>query len=94
MSLKVIKTQNDYDEVIREVENLIDSDPDPGTEEADRMEVLSVLIKAYEDEHFHFDLPDPISAIKFVMEQRGLKQVDLVPFIGSRPKVSEIIIGT
>ncbi|TKJ42467.1 plasmid stabilization protein [candidate division LCP-89 bacterium B3_LCP] len=93
MSLKVIKTQNDYDEALREIEEFIILDPVPGTEEANRLEVLSVLIKAYEDEHFHFDLPDPISAIKFVMEQRGLKRSDLVPFIGSPSKVSEILSG-
>lgn len=93
MSLKIIKTQSDYDEVLREVEKLIDLDPDPGTEEADRLEVLSVLVKAYENEHFHFDLPDPISAINFVMEQRGLKQADLVPYIGSPGKVSEVLSG-
>ena len=93
MSLKVIKTQTDYDDALREIEKLIDLDPELGTKEADRLEVLSLLIKAYENEQFHFDLPDPISAIKFVMEQRGLKQADLVPFIGSRPKVSEILSG-
>lgn len=93
MSLKVIKKEADYEKALEELERLIDLDPDPETEEADRLEVLSLLIKAYDDEHFHFDLPDPISAIRFVMEQRGLKQADLVPYIGSPSKVSEILSG-
>ena len=61
--------------------------------EENQLEVLSVLIEKYEDEHYPIEMPDPISAIKFRMEQQGLKQKDLVPFIGSQPKVSAVLNG-
>ena len=93
MGLKVIKSEADYDQALRELERLITLHPKLGSKESNQLEILSLLIENYENEHFHFDLPDPISAIKFVMEQRDLRQVDLVPYIGSRPKVSEILSG-
>ena len=93
MGLKVIKTKTDHQEAVKEIERLIIDNPEPGTENADRLEVLSVLIENYEKEHFPMDLPDPISTIKFIMEQRGLTQADLVPYIGSRSKVSEVLAG-
>lgn len=93
MSLKVIKTKIDYERALKEIEKLIIEEPNPGSEESDRLEVLSLLIEKYEKEIFPMELPDPISTIKFVMEQRGLSRSDLVPFIGSKAKVSEILSG-
>jgi HTH-type transcriptional regulator/antitoxin HigA len=89
--IKVIKTESDYDAALAAIEDLIDRDPDRGTEEADKLEVLSVLVEEYESRDFPSSLPDPIEAIKFRMEQQKLTQRDLIPFIGSRSKVSEVL---
>ncbi len=89
--IKVIKTESDYDQALAAVEALIDRDPDRGTPEADQLEVLSLLVEQYESRNFPSSLPDPIEAIKFRMEQQNLTQRDLVPFIGSRSKVSEVL---
>ncbi len=91
--IKVIKTESDYDAALAAIEDLIDRDPDQGTPEADELEVLSLLVGEYESRHFPSSLPDPIDALKFRMEQQNLTQRDLVPFIGSRSKVSEVLSG-
>lgn len=91
--IKVIKTESDYDAALAAIEDLIDRDPDQGTSEADELEVLSLLVEEYESRSFPSSLPDPIEAIKFRMEQQNLTQRDLVPFIGSRSKVSEVLSG-
>lgn len=62
-----------------------------GTREADELEVLSILIEKYENEHFPIGPSDPVEAIKFRMEQQGLSQRDLEPFIGSSGRVSEVL---
>ena len=64
-----------------------------GERSYDDMELLSVLIEQYENLHHHVDPPDPIEAIKFRMEQAGLTQKDLIPYIGPRSKVSEVLSG-
>ncbi len=91
--IKVIKTESDYDAALAEIEDLIDMDPDQGTSEADTLGFLSLLVEEYESKNFPSSLPDPIEAIKFRMEQQNLKQRDLIPFIGSRSKVSEVLSG-
>ena len=88
---KVIKNEKQYLEYLDEFEKLMDLDPDEGTEESDIYDLLAVLIEEYEDEHYPIDLPDPIEAIKFRMEQMGLKNKDLVEIIGSKSKVSEVL---
>jgi len=90
MEIKAIKTEDDYRTALAALERLIDLDPDDGVE-ADRLEVLSILIEDYESKNFPIDLPDPIEAIKFCMEQQGKSQADLAPLIGSRSKVSEVL---
>lgn len=89
--LKMIKTQDDYEKALNEVESLIDLTPQMGTDNGDRLELLTFLISKYEDEQFPLEHPDPIEAIKFRMEQQGLSYRDLIPFIGSRSKVSEVL---
>ena len=89
--LRVIKNKTEYKKALRAYESLFDV-PD-GSEEADTRDVLSLLIEKYEDKHYPMLLPDPIEAIKFRMEQEGLTQKDLVPFIGSKSKVSEVLTG-
>lgn len=91
MKFKVIQTESEYDAALKLAESLMDAVP--GSPEADDLEVLSILIEKYEDEHFPIELPDPITAIKFRMEQQGLTQKDLVPYIGSQPKVSAVLNG-
>lgn len=89
--IKVIKTESDYDAALAAIEDLIDRDPGPGTPEADELELRSLLVEEYESSNFPSTLPGPIEAIKFRMEQQDLMQRDLVPFIGSRGKVSEVL---
>jgi HTH-type transcriptional regulator/antitoxin HigA len=86
---KLIKTEEDYNLVLSRIETLMDAEAD--TPEAEELELLAALVELYENEHYAMDPPDPIDAIKFRMEQLGLNQQGLVPFIGSKGKVSEIL---
>jgi len=88
-TLRPIRSEPDYDEALRVADSLMDAEP--GTPESDRLEVLAALIEDYEEKHFPIDAPDPIEAIKFRMEQRGLRPVDLQCFIGSRGRVTEVL---
>jgi HTH-type transcriptional regulator/antitoxin HigA len=89
MNLKVIKTETEYNQALERLEEIFDAKL--GTAEGDELEVLSILIDKYESEHHAIDLPDPIEAIKFRMEQLGLQQKDLVEIIGFKSRVSEIM---
>ncbi len=89
MDIRPIKTEADYRAALREAEYLWDAEP--GTPEGDQVEVLSTLIEAYEAKHHPIPAPDPIAAILFMMEQKGLTRRDLEPAIGSRSRVSEIL---
>lgn len=88
---KVIKTETDYIEALAEIDRLIDLDPPAGTPEAERLELLAVLVQDYEAKKLPVSPPDPIEAVHFRMEQQELTQRDLVPYIGSRSKVSEVL---
>jgi len=90
---RVIKTEGEYQNALDEISTLIDRDPDPGTPEADRLELLTLLVENYESTEFPKRTPDPLEAIRFRMDQQGLKQRDLIPFIGSASKVSEVLSG-
>jgi HTH-type transcriptional regulator / antitoxin HigA len=89
MISKLIKTEEEYNLALKRVELLMDAQA--GTLEADELELLTALVEMYEDRHFPMDQPDPVEAVKFRMEQMGLGRQDLVPFLGSRSKVSEIL---
>ena len=89
MKIKPIRTESDYEAALEEIERLFDAKP--GTSEADRLEVLTTLTEAYEEKHYAIPLPDPIEAILYHMESRGLSRCDLGPFIGSRARVSEVL---
>ncbi len=91
MEPKVIKNDADYHLMLWEAERLVSLDPERGSEEAEQLELFSVLIEDYEKRSFPFDTPDPINAIQFRMMEQGLRQVDLVPLLGSRSRVSEIL---
>jgi len=89
MDIKPIKTDTDYEAALKEIEGLFDAKP--GTPEGDRLEILATLVEAYEDEHYDIPAPDPVEAILYYMESRGLTRADLEPYIGSRARVSEIL---
>ena len=91
MKIKVIKTEQDYKKALERLEKIFHAEID--TPEGDEAEVLSILIEKYEDEHFPIGMPDPIEAIKFRMEQMGLKQKDLAEVVGFTSRVSEILNG-
>jgi HTH-type transcriptional regulator/antitoxin HigA len=88
---RVIKTDAAYRAALTEVERLVVADPAPDSIEGERLELLTLLIQHYESQRFSFEAPDPIEAIEFRMEEQGLKQRDLVSFIGSRSRVSEVL---
>ncbi|ANB01512.1 type II toxin-antitoxin system HigA family antitoxin [Ectothiorhodospira sp. BSL-9] len=93
MDIRPIRTEADYKAALREVSAYFENEPEPGSLEGDRFEVLMTLIEAYESRHYPVDLPDPIEAIKFRMEQGGLTAKDLEPAIGRRNRVYEILNG-
>lgn len=89
MVIRPIKTKADHRRVLQEIEGLMAARR--GTPEGDRLDVLVTLVEAYEARHYPLDLPGPVDAILFHMEQRGLTPADLVPFIGNRNRVYEVL---
>lgn len=89
MDIRPIRTDADYRAALAEAERHWDAEP--GTPEGDRVEVLSILIETYEARHYPIPAPDPIAAITFMVEQKGLRRRDLEPAIGSRGRVSEVL---
>jgi len=89
MEIKPIRNERDYRKALKEIDGLMDARPN--TAEGDRLDVLITLVDAWEHKHWPIDLPDPVEAILFAMEQRGLTRRDLEPFIGSRARVAEIL---
>lgn len=93
MDPKVLKTSSEYEEALKAFDRLMERDPQPGSPDAERLELLTLLIQDYEERRFPFAAPDPVSAIEFRMEQAGLEPRDLIPYIGGRSKVSEVLSG-
>ncbi|MGA2261927.1 MAG: ImmA/IrrE family metallo-endopeptidase [Acidobacteriota bacterium] len=91
MAPKVIKIESQYEAALKRIAGLMDADP--GTPRGDELELWSLLISDYEDRHYPMEMPDPIAAIRFRMEQQDLNQTDLIPYLGSRSKVSEVLSG-
>jgi HTH-type transcriptional regulator/antitoxin HigA len=91
MEITPIRTEKDYRAALRVVSTLVDQDPSPDTSEGERLDVLSTLIEAYERKHHPIDLPDPVEAIKFRMDQAGLSVKDLEPMIGQPNRVYEVL---
>ena len=89
MNIKPIKSKTDYHAALKEIESLMMAEPD--SPEGEKLDVLVTLVEAYEAKHFPLDLPDPVEAIKFEMERRGLTAKDLEPMIGKRNRVYEIL---
>lgn len=89
MTIKPIKTERDYHNALKQIEKLWDAKPN--TSKGDRLEVLVTLVEAYEQKHYKIEPPDAIEAIKFRMEQLGLKQSDLAKYLGGRSRASEVL---
>ena len=89
MTLRPIRTKREHQAALKEIESLWDA-PN-GSSEADRLEVLTLLVEAYEREHYPIEAPDPIDFLQHVMEARGWSRKDLEPCIGSRARVAEVL---
>lgn len=91
MNLHPIRNEDDYKAALKQLSAFFDNEPEPGTNEGDQFEILSLLVEAYEAKHFVIEAPDPIEAIRFRMEQGGLTIDDLVPSIGRPNRVYEVL---
>ncbi len=91
MTIKPIKDEADHKEALARIEALIDQSPRAGSPEADELSALTALVQDYESTNFPIEPPDPVDAILFRMEQQNLNQRDLIPYIGSRSRVSEVL---
>ncbi|TNH04569.1 transcriptional regulator [Testudinibacter sp. TR-2022] len=91
MDIKPLRTEQDYQEALAIISPMFDHQPEIGSTEFDKMEILVLLIEAYEAKHYPIEPPDPIEAIKFRMEQEGLTAKDLVPAIGQLNRVYEVL---
>lgn len=90
MEIKPIRSEADYQAALKEIETLLESHP--GTPEGDRMDVLVTLVEAYEARHFPIPEPDdPVQVLEYYMDSRGLKTTDLVEYLGSKERVSEVL---
>jgi HTH-type transcriptional regulator / antitoxin HigA len=87
--IKPIKSERDYQQTLKEIDRLMDSKAN--TREGDVLDVLVTLAEKWEAEHYAIEAPDPVAALEFVMDQRGLSRRDLEPYIGSRARVAEVL---
>lgn len=90
---KIIKSEEQYQACLTEVDRLAADDPALGSADGDRLELFAKLVEDYEKARFQFNRPDPIDAIRFRMEEQGLRQIDLAPLLGGRNRVSEVLAG-
>ncbi len=92
MDIKPIHNESDYQAALKEINALLESKP--GTPEGDRLDVLVTLVEAYEAKHFPIPEPDdPVQVLEYYMESRGLSRTDMIPYLGSKERVSEILNG-
>ncbi|HMN04941.1 MAG TPA: helix-turn-helix domain-containing protein [Flavobacteriales bacterium] len=89
MKISPIRSEKDYQRALARMEQIFDAKR--GTVEGDELEILAILVDTYENEHFPIGMPDPIEAIKFRMEQMGMRQKDLIDVIGFKSRVSEVL---
>ncbi|MCI0519630.1 MAG: transcriptional regulator [Chloroflexi bacterium] len=90
MDIKPVRSEADYRAALKEIEKLMDSQP--GTPQGDRMDVLVTLVEAYEARHFPIPEPDdPVQVLEYYMESRGLSRTDLIAYLGSKERVSEVL---
>lgn len=91
MSPKILKTETEYRRALERIDSLMEASP--GSPDEDDLELWSLLVERYEEEHFPMDFPDPVEAIKFRMEQEGMRQKDLQKLFPSKSRISEILSG-
>jgi HTH-type transcriptional regulator/antitoxin HigA len=89
MKIAPIKNEKDYQKALKALEKVFDAEPN--TSEGDTAEVLVLLIEDYEKKHFPINAPDPIEAIKYIMEEQGLSNKDVIPYFGSKSLVSQVL---
>ena len=89
MEITLIRTEAQYQAALRRIRELWDADPD--TPEADELEIMAMLVTKYEEEHYPIEEPDPIEYIKVRMEELGLSQEDLVPYMGDKSNISKVL---
>lgn len=89
MNLRPIKTEDDYKAALGEIEGLFQAEPE--TPEGDRLDILTLLVEAYEEQHHPIPPPDPLAALEYHLESRGLTRRDLEPYLGSRARVAEVM---
>lgn len=87
--MKILKTESDYSKALKRMDDIFDAEPN--TAKGDELELLGLLIDRYEEEQYPIELPHPIEAIKFRMEQMGLRQADIVECFGDKGKVSDVL---
>lgn len=96
MKTKILKTEQDYNEACDRIYSLINTTTkaiEPDSVKGEEIELLSLLVEKYEQEHYPIEAPDPVEAIKFRMEQMNLKQSDVAPLFGGKTRVSEVLHG-
>lgn len=91
MDIRPLRTEADYDAALQEIAKYFDNQPQPGTPEGDRFDLLALVIGDYEDKHYPIEAPEPIDAIKMTMQRKGYSQADLGRLIGSASRASEIL---
>ncbi len=91
MNIKPIRTEEQYDDALAQIYHLLQSAPRPGTPEGDEMEVLAILVEAYEAIHYPMTASDPVAYLNYKISGLGLKQADLVTYIGDKTSVSKIL---
>jgi HTH-type transcriptional regulator/antitoxin HigA len=91
MKAKIIKTEVEYEAMLKRIEVLMDAEP--GSPEEEELELLGLLVETYEKEHYPIGPPTPLGAIDFFMDQKGLTNADMVQYLGSPSKVSEVLSG-
>lgn len=91
MDVRPVRTEDDYDWALAELAPYFEREPEPGSPEADRFDVLSELVAAYENRHYPIPEVDPVDVIRSVMAERGLAQADLAELFGSRSRASEVL---
>jgi len=91
LKIHKVKTEAEYQEAMSRVDVILNQSPEAGTDLFDELELLTGMIHTYEQANYPISLPDPVEAIKFVMEEKGLKNKDLEPYIGPKSRVSELL---
>ncbi len=89
MTLRTLKTEADYKEALAEIDSIFDAEIN--TPEGDRLDILALLVHAYEEQYYPIPAPDPVAALEYYMDSRGLSRRDLEPYLGSRARVAEVL---